>query len=160
MALQTLRRLKSGLHSGICFGRLGPCFREFASDVSRNLAFFSRLDLKGPTVRLYFCLNKNVGKACFHCSGLLRPLHSQVWNWSLVIRNFSVRDDADCLKFVFPCACQVIRNFTETYDWMPILASNLLLMSILIPRHLNSRRPIFYGEIISKILQCLFDRPS
>ena len=70
----------------------------------------------------------NVEKACFPRSGLLRPLHFQVWNWSKVIRRW---DDLD-LKFVFAFACQVIRNFTETYDWMPILASNPLLMSILI----------------------------
>ena len=107
---------------------------------------FTTFDMIGPAVRLYFCLNKNLGKACFCRSGLLRLLHFQVWNWSKVIQNFSVKGDDHDLKFVFAFACQVIRNFTETYDWMTILASNPLLMSTLLPRHLNPMRPIFTGK--------------
>ena len=119
---------------------------------------FTTFDITDPAVRLYFCLNKNVQKVCIRRSGLLRPLHFQVWNCSKVIWNFSVSGDDLDLKFVFAFACQVIRNFTETYDWMPILASNLLLMSILInSTSLEFYETDFYGEIISKILQCLFD---
>ena len=119
---------------------------------------FTTFDITDPAVRLYFCLNKNVEKVCIRRSGLLRPLHFQVWNCSKVIWNFSVSGDDLDLKFVFAFACQVIRNFTETYDWMPILASNPLLMSILInSTSLEFYETNFYGEIISKILQCLFD---
>lgn len=62
----------------------------------------------------------DVEKACFPRSGLLRPLQFQVLNWSKVIRRWDYLD----LKFVFAFDCQVIRNFTKAYDWMPILASN------------------------------------
>ena len=88
-----------------------------------------------------------------------RKVGNQVWNWSKVIQNFPARGDDLDLKFVFAFACQVIRNFTETYDWMPILASNPLLMSILInSTSLEFYETDFYGEIIWKILQsCLFD---
>ena len=120
---------------------------------------FTTFDMTDPAVRLYFCLNKNVERAaCIRRSGLLRPLHFQVWNWSKVIWNFSVREDDLDLKFAFAFDCQVIRNFAETYDWMPILDSNPLLMSILInSMSVEFYETDFYGEIISKILQCLFD---
>ena len=72
-----------------------------------------------------------------------------------VIRNFPVLRGGGKYHFRFsscfnlPVIClssdsEVIRNFTETLNWMHILPLNLFLR--IIPHHLNSMKSIFTGK--------------
>ena len=80
-------------------------------------------DVWGPYFREYFCLNKNVRKAwqleLVYCC---EPFQHGSETVKSSGRDFPVRGGGDHhFKFIFQFACHVIRNFTETYNWMPIL---------------------------------------